>query len=386
VTFDSSTAGVGIDMSYGYPFTDILQAASESFWEQNNTDLIAFANTTRVKSAAATFSIASVGKKLRIPSLGISGVYDGFSTIDTFVDANTVLINRTILSQATGSITGVTNNAGQAVFASASHTLVNGDAVTVTSTTSYNGQWIAVNVVAGVSFELGLAYVASETGTWNKGQTGLTWALTNIAPTDKVRFDDTTTFYRHLGRPLAVATYEVLDVPTNTRIQTKYKDLPVATLGAFVVERAFTNAVDPWVHTTAWDTTFSAGFNSRLGCFVASDAAVFNTIQEDSATETATSSADDDGDGWTNEITLTGITLSAQAAANDWILLYKTTGTMYRRWYKIKSITGYGPGAVIRTYEDEIIVSSTFKWKVCRKRSMKMRVPAVSVVGSSQMT
>lgn len=387
IMYDSTNAATGVDMGYGYSFTDVIQVGGgESFWEQNNTDLVAWANTTKVKSTAATFSVSSVGKKLRVPLMSVTGgTYDGFVTIDTFVDANTVLVSRTIASQATGSISGVTNNAGQAVFASAGHTLSNGDAVTITGTTSYNGQWIVANVVAGVSFEAGVAYVASETGTWNKGQTGLTWALTNFGPTDSVRFDDSTTFFRHVGRPLATLTYEVLDIPASNRIQTKYKDMPLSVSSTLTVERSFTNSTMSWQQTASWDTTFSVGWNARLGCFQVSDSAQFNLIQEDSATETATSSADDDGDGWTNEITLTGITLSAQAAANDWILLYKTTGTMYRRWYKIKSITSYGPGAVIKTYEDELVPSTTFKWKVCRKRGLKMRIPAVNIVGFSQI-
>jgi hypothetical protein len=388
VMYESTNAATGVDMGYGYSFTDVIQVGGgESFWEQNNTDLIAFANTTKVKSTAATFTISDVGKKLRVPLLSVTGgTYDGFVTIDTLVDADTVLVNRTVASQATGSITGVTNNAGQAVFASAGHTLVNGDAVTITGTTDYDGQWIVANVVAGVSFEAGVAYTMTKTGTWNKGQTGLTWALTIFGPTDKVRFDDTTTFFRHIGKPLTTMTYTVADVPASNQIKVTTKDIPLSVSSTFNVERDFATFTSAHQQATAWDTTFSGTIDYRMGIFQASDAAQFNLIQEDSATETATSSADDDGDGWTNEITLTGITLSAQAAANDWILLYKTTGSLYRRWYKIKSITSYGPGAVIKTYEDEIAVSSTFKWKVCRKRGLKMRLPAVNVVGSTQMT
>jgi hypothetical protein len=387
VMYESVNAATGIDMSYGYLFTDVIQVGGgESFYEQNNTDLIAYANTTQVESSTAIFSISSVNKKLRVPLLSVSGgTYDGFVTIDTFVNSTTILVNRTIASQANGSITSVTNNGGQAVFNSASHTLVNGDAVTITSTTNYNGNWIAANVVAGVSFEVGTAYVSSQTGTWNKGQTGLTWALTNFAPTDKVRFDDTTTFFKHIGRPITCVTYTVLDIPASNQIKVTTKDIPLSINSTFNIERDFTTFSIAHQQAASWDTTFSAYISYRSGCMGVSDSAQFNLIQEDSATETATSSADTDGDGWTNEITLTGITLSAQAVADDWILLYKTTGNMYRRWYKIKSITGYGPGAVLKTYEDEITPSTTFKWKVCRKRGLKMRIPAVTIVASSQI-
>jgi hypothetical protein len=89
----------------------------------------------------------------------------GFRKLRVFLDY--------LKTGAKGTFATVTDNAGQAVFNAAGHSVVNGDTVTISGTTNYDGTFTAVNVVAGVSFELGQAFVATESGSYAVGATAI---------------------------------------------------------------------------------------------------------------------------------------------------------------------------------------------------------------------
>jgi len=375
-----SVGAVTIGQSSAQPidYGDLVNEAGAGYWLQSNTDLKTYAGTSQVSSALATFTWQDIGRKIRVPNadvvLGVDELYSGFVTIVSLVNANTVTVERTFDTQGTGSITSVTDNGGQAQFNSSGHTLANGDPVTISGTTSYNGAFVAANVVAGVSFEVGLSYVSSETGAWSKGQTGLTWATLNFGATDRVRFQDTTTVYKHMGRPLAVESFEIIDVPTTNQLRVRYMNIPDTVTVAFAVERSFENVTNTGPYNNNWETGFNAFYYPRSGLWGVWDASQFLTIAGDSVTRSAQSVSDIDDDGWSDTVTLTGFNVT-DAAPGDWLLLYSPLmkdSNFYRRWYKIKSVTP-GANTTVEVYEDEIKPSETFKWKIARKRDMKMR-------------
>jgi hypothetical protein len=253
--------------------------------------------------------------------------------------------------------------------------------ITITGTTDYNGTWV-VTKITDDTFTIPASWVDSQTGAWDKGQTGLTWAILNFGATDHVRFKDPTTVYPNLGRPLQSVAYEIVDVPSTNQIQVAYMDVPDTITSDFEVERKFDTVFnDRWANTgyDLEDGGFNAFWAPRHGIFGVSHEAQFHVIDED-ITRTAGTAADGDGDGWSDQVTLTGHNITT-AQEGDWLLLYSPNTEAddnIRRWYKVKSVTP-GANTVIDVYEDEIRPSETFKWRLCRKRDMKMRLASVIV-------
>lgn len=389
-----SAGAVTITQSTSVPgdFGDIVNEAGAGYWLQNDTDLKVYANTSKVTAASAPFTWQDVGRKLRVPAadvtLGVDETYSGFLTIVSVESSSEATVERTFESQATGAFQSVQDNGGGQVQINASgHTLANGDAVTIDGAAgTWDGHYTVSNVVAGVSFEIGVAYTSgTDSGSWDKGQTGLTWATLNFGALDRVRFDDTTTIYTHLGRPLAVMTYKIIDVPSTNQIQVEYMDIPDAVTVAFAVERDFDNVYDDPAYNNDFEDGFNAYICRRTGIFGVNDEGQFNVIDEDAATRSAASGADADGDGWADDITITGH--NVPGAVGDWILLYNPAtqaDARYRRWYKIKTITP-GANTVLTTYEDEIPPGETFMWKIARKRDMKIRATYAVVAGREPM-
>ena len=374
--FHESVGAVSIGQSTITPiaYGDVVTEAGAGYWLQNAGDIIAYANTSKVTSVSASFTWQDVGRRLRLPNadivLAVDEVYSGFLTLVNVIDANTAEVERTFKSQAAGVAT-ITNNGGQALISEAGHPLVNGDAVTIAGTPSYDGEYIAVNVVAGVSFEIGVAYVADEAGTWDKGQIGLTWATVNFGALDRVRFYDTATWYQHLGRALTTVSYKIVDVPTTNTVRVEYMDIPSGVVAAFAVERSAAE-VNPYGGDFE-NGELNYTLPPRTGIWNVNDDGQFNIIDEDT-NRSAASGADVDGDGWADDITITGF--NVPGAVDDWILLYNPSAQAddrYRRWYKIRTITP-GANTVLTTYEDEIPPGETFKWKIARKRDMRVRL------------
>jgi hypothetical protein len=387
---------VSVDQSAHTPidYGDIVVDDAASYWLQNAADLKAYANTSKVTSVAATFTWQDVGRKLRVPAaditLGVDETYSGFLTIVSVESANEVTVERTFESQSAGTFTAVGDDGGgDCRFSAVGHGLAVGDAVTIDGVT---GTWDGIHVVTNVpnvdQFDTDVTYGAgTDTGTWDQGQKDLTWATLNFGALDRVRFDNTTDWFRHLGRELATVSYKIIDVPSDTEIQVEYMDIPDTITDSFSVEREF-DLVDTGAYANNQDFE-DGGFNAyaqlRSGLWGVSDEAQFLTIAEDTA-RTATSGADADDDGWSDDLTLTGHNVAA--AVDDWILLYSPltqADDRFRRWYKIKSITP-GPDTDIVTYEDEIPAGEDFKWKVARKRDMKMRSTYTVVSGYEPIT
>jgi hypothetical protein len=375
--------GQSTTMPFGYG--DIVNEAGGNYWLQNNIDLKTYANTSKVTSALATFTWQDVGRKLRVPAaditLGVDETYSGFLTIVSVQSANEVTVERTFESQASGAIDSVTSDTGARFDTIIAHGMVVGDAVTISGTTSYNGSYI-VTAVDTNWFKVGLSWVADETGAWNKGQKDLTWASLNFGATDRVRFEDTTTIFAHIGRPLAVVSFEIVDVPSDTQIQVANMEIPDTITADFEVEREFEKVFNSaWTDSMDLESGFNAFYNPKLGIFGVADEAQFNYIDGDTARSAASEVADSDGDGWSDAITITGTEVT-DAAVDDWLLLYSPNTEAdddYRRWYKIKTVSTGGGDTTITTYEDEIRVNETFKWKIARKRDMKMRLISVIV-------
>jgi hypothetical protein len=379
-----SVGAVTIGQSSAMPFSfgDAVNEAGAGYWIQDDTDLAAYANTSKVTSSAATFTWRDETRRIRVPAanvqLAVEETYSGFMTVVSVDDSKTLTVERTFESQANGTFATVTDNGGAAQFNAAGHTLANGDAVTISGGTAYDGIGRAANVVAGTSFELaGVTYGATASGAWDKGQTGLTWATLNFGATDRVRFSDTTTLYRYLSRPLAVVSYEIVDVPSTNQILTSTMDIPSSVTSSFFVEREFETVFrDNWTQGSndLENGDLNAFYSSRNGIFGVSDEAQFNTIAKDSSSRSASTAVDSDGDGWVDTVTLTGFNIS-DAADGDWLLLYSplTAPTEFRRWYKVKASTP-GANTVLDVYEDEVPPDDTFLWRLARKRDMKMRI------------
>jgi hypothetical protein len=378
ILFDSVANATGVANGYGN-FTDLLSVSGETIFESSLPVVRFYAGTSIVESTSTNFLIAWVGKKIRCPRAQVTGgSYTGWMTITGQTTGTRITVDRTFSSLATGSITSVTDNGGQAVFNSAGHTLVNGDAVTVTGTTNYNGQYAVVNAVAGVSFEVGAAYVSSQTGTWDKGQVSVPYQVANFGPGDFLRFDDATTVFPYLGRPLTVMSYEIKDVNSGF-LQVVSPSIPLAVASHFKIERPFTKFHTPyrddswWVNSANFDTGFNAGMDEFYGILAVADGAQFTVGGEDAGSRTAASGADTDGDGWNDTVTISPVVASWKYTGADWLLLYNgSVNATYRKWFKIKSISS-GASTVIEVYEDEIPLSENFMWKICRRRDIQTR-------------
>jgi hypothetical protein len=96
----------------------------------------------------------------------------------------------------------------------------------------------------------------------------------------------------------------------------------------------------------------------------------FVVLEEDLGSPTATTGADDDGDGRVDQVVLP-VTLVAEAVAGDYIMLDGTGG---RRVFEIAAISrddpGIGQTTVTVTY-DELFPSGTFTWQVYRRRDLR---------------
>jgi hypothetical protein len=100
---------------------------------------------------------------------------DGIDGTYTEGDGNTLDFDtsrtQVIISSTNGTITAVGNNGGQVVITSNGHGLLDGAQVTITGITSYNGTHTVVNATLN-TFEIGVGFVANETGSWVENETG----------------------------------------------------------------------------------------------------------------------------------------------------------------------------------------------------------------------
>ena len=225
------------------------------------------------------------------------------------------------------------------------------------------------------------AIVSSTSVTTDKsftGGSGRTWALTRFAKDDYVVFKEYTASYGYLNRPLVEFQFKILDVPTNTTIQFTTKNVPLDIDFPFYVFRTPGSILTFWT-TDGWHSTGANLFyNHKVGMHGVNEVAEFNVIHSGSS---ATPKADTDGDGRTDEVVLT-VDLNTEAVAGDVIVLYKDTASLASRYYEIRSINRLGGGVTdVRVHFDEIIPGTgPYKWKVLRRRGMKVHFNRVEVI------
>lgn len=320
ILFESVGDAIGVEeMDSVQAFTSTIQVAN--VWEQSGTDGETTGSSSTFTAGTATFPYDCIGKKIRAPLAQVTGgAYNGWLTITGWNSETSVTVDRT----------------------------------------------------------------------FSGSQTDLPWALVAFGPGDYIRFNDTTTFFRHIGKPLIVQTFVVADAPASNRIKATTQEIPYSVSCPVWVERPFDHVwmfysryyeggtwywYHWWDQATTWDTGFNAGWDQFYGIFAVADSAQFITVDSDAASRTASSGADTDGDGWNDVVTITSKEIHAQAAVDDWILLYNgSVNGNFRRWHQIKSINRTGGQTILTLYEDEVPLSETFYWKVCKRRPIKFRL------------
>ena len=124
-------------------------------------------------------------------------------------------------SIANGTITAMVDNGDSGTTISSTSTYFDGEVITISGTTSYNGTFRIFNVIASTSFDIQVEFVADDaTGTTVTERIGLTVAVSHgIIATDSIKIKDTN-FYNGFNTALiAGATLITINgnfVSTNT--------------------------------------------------------------------------------------------------------------------------------------------------------------------------
>jgi hypothetical protein len=101
------------------------------------------------------------------------------------------------------------------------------------------------------------------------------------------------------------------------------------------------------------------------------------------STVSATTPADDDGDGCTDVVVMgEALTAVDGPVVGDYIeILHATYG---RRMLEIVGITGTNPNKNIQVAYDEVLpgIASGLTWRIMRRRNLQQQVRRVTVIGS----
>lgn len=225
------------------------------------------------------------------------------------------------------------------------------------------------------------AYVGAGQVTTDKAFTAETntfdWQVTWVGENDYFKMLDAN-YTAVQGQQTNLAEFSIADVPSASTLLLTAKDFPVAVSGhPFVVNR---NIVDGGTYGNSHSANATnvedlqrVSQDPQFGMFYYSRTLEFITLEEDLAVASATTGADDDGDGRVDTVILP-VTLVAEAVAGDYLMLDGTGG---RRIFEIASISRDDPGpgqtTVVVTY-DEVFPSGTFTWSVYRRRGLQYDV------------
>ena len=285
--------------------------------------------------------------------------------------------------------TGVNNaqvtSAGRFIQPSASFTrLIIGNYIRIggAANSANNGWALITGFVSATEVQTSKAFV-NETNTF-------TWATCAFGPNDELRIDSVTAAPTR-GQPLDDSYWTIIDVPSTTQILVLQAEVPHPITAAAwdvgrEINRAQSTSPDPPVAPhdsfyTDWDTNNRVTIGHIEGTIHFGYDLEFVTVQ--SSTVSATTPADDDGDGCTDIVVLgEALTAVDGPVAGDFIEISNVT--YGRRIFEIVSITGSDPNKVIKVKYDEILpgIASGLTWVIRRRRNLQQQVRRVTIVGS----
>lgn len=207
------------------------------------------------------------------------------------------------------------------------------------------------------------------------------WATCPFGPGDELRIDSAVTAPTR-GQPLDDTYWTISDVPSTSQIMVQQTEIPhPITAAAWDVGRELNRVSSHDSSYAAWDSNSYAAYGHIEGTLHFGYDLEFVTVQ--SSTTSATTPADDDGDGCT-DIVVMGEALTAVdgPVVGDYIeVLHATYG---RRMLEIIGITGSDPNKNIQVAYDELLpgIASGLTWRIMRRRNLQQQVRRVTVVGN----
>lgn len=206
------------------------------------------------------------------------------------------------------------------------------------------------------------------------------WSLLPFGPGDELRIDSAEVLSTR-GTPLEDNYFVISDVPSTTQFLVAQAEVkhPI-TAAAWDVGREINRSI---VHDSSfsdWDTNNRGVIGANEGTMHFGYDLEFVTVQ--SSTVSATTPADDDGDGCTDVIVVgEALTAVDGPVVGDYIeIVHATYG---RRVFEIAAITGSDPNRNIRVTYDEILpgIASGLTWTILRRRNLMHQVRRLTVVG-----
>lgn len=276
--------------------------------------------------------------------------------------------------------TGVNNaqvtSAGRFIQPSASFTrLIIGNYIRIGgAANSANDGWALITgFVSATEVQTSKAFV-NETNTF-------TWAMCAFGPNDELRIDSANEVPTR-DQPLDDSYWTIVDVPSTTQILVLQAEVPhPITAAAWDVGREITSTTSHDSVFADWDTNNRVAIGSIEGTLHFGYDLEFVTVQ--SSTVSATTPADDDGDGCTDLVVMgEALTAVDGPVVGDFIeIVHSTYG---RRVLEIMAITGADPNKVIKVKYDEILpgIASGLTWVIRRRRNLQQQVRRVTIVGS----
>lgn len=243
-----------------------------------------------------------------------------------------------------------------------------------------NGWALITGFVSDVEVQTSKAFV-NETNTFD-------WQLLDVGPGDEIRIDSATRSVPR-GVELNDIYYTIVDVPLTDRVLVQQVDVPhPVTPANWDIGRPMPNHTS--VHAsslTNFDTASYLSWGHIEGTLHFSYDLEFVTVQ--TSTVTATTPADDDGDGRTDLVTMGEALLAAGGATDgpvvgDYIeVAHASYGT---RVFEIVSITGADPNKVIKLKYDEMLpaLASGLTWRILRPRGLQYILRRLLITGKGQ--
>lgn len=234
-----------------------------------------------------------------------------------------------------------------------------------------NGWALITSFVSATEVQTSKSFV-NETNTF-------TWATCSFGPNDELRIESPVVL-NNRGVALDDTYYVITDVPSTTQITVQAADMPhPITAAPWEVGRNFSHSSSHPSAFTLFDSNNNMAWGHVEGSLVFGYDLEFVVVQ--SGGTGATTPADTDADGRTDEIILATALVAADGpVAGDMIeVVHATYGT---RMFEIASITGADPNKVVKVKFDELPVSlTTISWRILRRRNLQARVQRVTVVG-----
>jgi len=236
-----------------------------------------------------------------------------------------------------------------------------------------NGWALITGFVSATEVQTSKVFV-DETNTFS-------WATCAFGPNDELRIDSAS-IPPTIGVALEDVYFTIADVPTTSQIVVTQVQVPhPITAAAWDVGR---NLNHTQVHDSSladWDINSRVAFGHIDGTLHFGYDLEFVTVQ--TSTVSATTPADDDGDGCTDIIVMAeNLTTVDGPVVGDFIEI--SHATYGQRILEIIDITGSDPNKNIRVAYDEVLpgIASGLTWTIRRRRDLQQQVRRVTIVGN----